>query len=60
MSDRERWKGDALIRSHFHVNPEELQVSEWNKLYAQAVWIEEFRLKNNAEILKALFNAFVG
>ncbi|MXV37675.1 hypothetical protein GO491_03120 [Flavobacteriaceae bacterium Ap0902] len=49
------WKADALIRSNFHTNPEKLQVSEWNKLYAQAQWLEEWRLKNQAELFKALF-----
>nr|WP_153851946.1 hypothetical protein [Ornithobacterium rhinotracheale] len=44
-----------MIRANFGVNPESLQVSEWNKLYAQAQWLEHWRLQNQAEMFKALF-----
>ncbi|WP_281322156.1 hypothetical protein [Flavobacterium aestivum] len=48
-------KGDALIRANFSVNPETLQLSEWSKLRAQAQWLEEWRLKNQAELFKVMF-----
>lgn len=46
---------EALIRSNFQITPEELQISEWTKMYAQAYWLEEWRLKNQAELFKAMF-----
>lgn len=48
-------QADALIRAQFGVNPERLQVSEWVKLYAQALWLEGWRLKNQAEMMERLF-----
>lgn len=57
QSEIAQWKGDALIRSNFNVEPENLQISEWNKMYAQAFWLEEFRLKNQAELFKAMFSS---
>ncbi len=54
-SEYERWKGDALIRSNFHIDPEELKLSQWAKLYAQATWLEKWKLENQAEILSSLF-----
>lgn len=48
-------QGDALIRANFNICPEKLQVSIWAKMYAQAQWVENFRLKNQAELFKNLF-----
>ncbi|MFK7061522.1 hypothetical protein V3Q90_15495 [Flavobacterium oreochromis] len=48
-------KGDALIRANFNVNPEIIPISEWAKLYAQAQWLEQWRLKNQAELYKEMF-----
>lgn len=48
-------KGDALIQANFHLNHENLQVSEWSKLYAKAFWLEEWRLRNQVELFKVLF-----
>lgn len=47
-------KGDALIRANFHLEPETLQLSRWNTLYAQAIWLERWRLENQAELLQAM------
>ncbi|WP_181871999.1 hypothetical protein [Bergeyella zoohelcum] len=44
-----------MIRANFGLNPEELQVSQWNKHYAQAMWLEEWRLQNQAELFIKLF-----
>ncbi|WP_165844959.1 hypothetical protein [Candidatus Ornithobacterium hominis] len=46
-----------MIRSHFGINPEKLQITQWNKLYAQAMWLEEWRLRNQAELFKAMFGS---
>lgn len=54
-SEYEQWKGDALIRANFGIEPENLQISQWNKMYAQAMWLEEWRLKNQAELFRVLF-----
>lgn len=37
------------------MDPEELKLSEWAKLYAQAMWLEKWKLENQAEILSSLF-----
>lgn len=50
-------QADALIRSNFNVNPEKLQINEWSKLYAQAQWLEKWRLENQAELFKSLFGS---
>ncbi|MGB0869471.1 MAG: hypothetical protein ACPGSD_07725 [Flavobacteriales bacterium] len=49
-------KADALIRSNFHIDPDGLQMSEWAKLYAQADWLEKWRLQNQAELFQMLFS----
>lgn len=39
-------KGNALIRSSFAgVTPEELKEEEWAKLLAEAMWLEERKVK---------------
>ncbi|HGE5775882.1 TPA: hypothetical protein ACGGHC_002722, partial [Flavobacterium psychrophilum] len=47
-------QGDALIMANFSINPKELQVTQWGEYYAQAMWIEEWRLTNQANMLKNL------
>ena len=49
------FKGSALIRAVFNVETENLSDEKWSKLYAQALWIEQWRLKNQAELLAKLF-----
>lgn len=48
-------QGDALIMANFHINPKNIQISEWRELYAKAIWLEEWRLKNQAELFMNLF-----
>jgi RES domain-containing protein len=48
-------KGDALIRANFGVDPAELSDEKWARLFAEAVWIEQWRLKNQAEMLAIMF-----
>jgi hypothetical protein len=52
--NREEWKAEALIRTNFGVAPESLQASQWCKLYAQAMWLEHWRMQNQAELFKVL------
>ncbi|MCB6232244.1 hypothetical protein [Flavobacterium psychrophilum] len=48
-------QGDALIMANFRINPKELQVTQWGEYYAKAIWLEEWRLKNQADMFKNLF-----
>jgi hypothetical protein len=53
-------QGDAYIRSHFHIDPHGLQVSQWAELYAEALYIEKTRLNNLAELLAGMAKALFG
>jgi hypothetical protein len=48
-------KGNALIRANFGTDPQELSGERWAQLFAEALWIEQWRLKNQAELLAAMF-----
>lgn len=48
-------KMNALIRSNLGANPAELTTKEYAEAYSQAIWLEEFRLRNLAELLAAMF-----
>ena len=48
-------KMNALIRSNLGINPNGLSTEEYAIAYNQAIWLESFRLKNNAELLAAMF-----
>jgi hypothetical protein len=50
-------KGDALIRANFGVEPGKMDDETWARLVAEAMWIEQWRLKNQAELLAALFGS---
>ena len=47
--------GNVLIRSNFGIEPEKLQLERWGDLYAEAQWLEQWRLNNMAEMLSKLF-----
>jgi hypothetical protein len=53
-------QGNALIRAHFHINPEELQQSEWVELLAQAYYVEQLRNNNLTKILLSLARGIFG
>jgi hypothetical protein len=44
-----------LISANFGIKPNQLQISEWAALKAQAIWLEKFRLTNMAKMLAQLF-----
>ena len=48
-------KGCALIRANFNIDPYSLSPEQWASYYSEAVWIEHFRLENQAKILAKLF-----
>jgi hypothetical protein len=45
----------ALIRANFNINPSNLSDEEFAQLFAEAVWLEGWRLKNQAEMLASVF-----
>lgn len=51
----EMMMGDALIRSNFHADPATLTPDEWARLFAEAVWLEGWRLRNQTRALASLF-----
>lgn len=48
-------KGCALIRSNLGIDPTVGGYEDWAAHYAQALWLENWRLKKHAEMLAALF-----
>ncbi len=48
-------KGCALIRANLGIDPERCGYEEWAASYAQALWLERWRLRNTAEMIAALF-----
>lgn len=50
-------KMSALIRGNLHTEVEGMTPREFAEAYAQSVWLEQFRLRNMAELLSAMFGA---
>lgn len=50
-------KGCALIQAHLGVDPEVLDMDDWARLYARALWLEDFRLRKQAELMRGLFGS---
>ena len=48
-------KACALIRSNLHIDPTAGSDEDFAWWYAQALWLEEIRLKNQADLLARLF-----
>lgn len=49
-------KGCALIRANLHVNADEIKTeTKWAALYAQALWLERWRNRNQADLIASLF-----
>jgi hypothetical protein len=53
-------QANAFIRAHFHIEPDTLQLSQWNELSAQAYFIEQTRMEFLAKLLSELFKAVFG
>ncbi len=47
-------KGCALIQANLGIDPCNGDDEEWASNYAKALWLEEWRLKNLAELLKGM------
>jgi hypothetical protein len=52
--------GNVLIRANFGLEPERLSLGKWSDLYAEAQWLEQWRLVNKAEMLVRLFGSGEG
>lgn len=49
-------KGCALIRANLHVDTDNIKTEEeWAALYGQALWLERWRNRNQAELIASLF-----
>lgn len=47
--------GNVLIKANFKIDPTKLPITQWGELYAEAQWLEQWRLNNMAEMLHRLF-----
>lgn len=48
-------KGCALIRSNLGIDPTAGTYDDWAANYAQALWLEKWRLKNLVEMYATIF-----
>ena len=48
-------KGCALIRANLGIDPTKGDYEDWAANYAQALWLEKWRIKNHAEMLAKMF-----
>ena len=53
-------KACALIRSNLHIDPTAGSGDDFAQWYAEALWLEETRIKNQAEILSRVLLALFG
>lgn len=53
-------KACALIRSNLHIDPTAGSGNDFVGWYAEALWLEEMRMKNHAEILSRVLLALFG
>lgn len=53
-------KACALIRSNLHIDPTAGSDDDFTQWYAEALWLEEIRLKNQAEVLARVLSALFG
>lgn len=48
-------KGCALIRSNLGIDPASGSYEDWAAHYAQAIWLENYRLRREGELLAHVF-----
>jgi len=51
----ELMKMNALIRANLGMDPKKMDNAEFAEAYNEAMWIEQFRLRNQAEMLSVIF-----
>ncbi|MEG1574390.1 MAG: hypothetical protein RRY55_01285 [Bacteroidales bacterium] len=44
-----------MIRANLNLDPQRLNEMEYAEAYAEAIWLESFRLRNQAEMLATIF-----
>lgn len=50
-------KGCALMRANLGIDPTAGNYESWAANYAQALWLEKWRLKNRNEMLAKMFSS---
>lgn len=53
-------KGCALIKANLGIDPTNGDYEDWAVNYAQALWLEKWRLKNQAEMIARMFGGKKG
>ena len=53
----ELMQAEALIRANLNLNPASLTPDQWARAFAQALWLENYRLHNIARLLSAMWNS---
>lgn len=53
-------KACALIRSNLHIDPTAGSDDDFAQWYAEALWLEEMRLRNQTEMLSRVLCALFG
>lgn len=53
-------KACALIRSNLHIDPTAGSDDDFAQWYGEALWLEEMRMRNHAEILSRVLSALFG
>ena len=48
-------KMGALIRANLGMDPKEMDTESFAEACCQAIWLERFRLRNQAEMIAAMF-----
>lgn len=56
-AEDELLKGEALILANFGLSTQGMSPDTYARLLAQAMWIESWRLRNQAQMIAQLFGA---
>ena len=54
-AEDELLKGEALILANFGISTEGMTPETYARLMAQALWLESWRLRNQAQMISQLF-----
>ena len=53
----ELMQAEALIRANLHLDTALLNSDEWARAFAEALWLENYRLQNIARLLAAMWKS---
>lgn len=48
-------KGNALIRSSFQIDPEDLPIERWAKLYNESIFLKRLEAKTLGDVISRVF-----